>query len=60
MSAYIGQVLFVPVGKQVNRNGTVVRQKRGTTITVTDVKPDRRGKTRVFWKSGGYPASALI
>lgn len=55
-----GQVIFIAKGKQVNRNGVMVRQKRDTTVTVIRQQPDRRGKTRVFWKSGGYEASCLV
>jgi hypothetical protein len=57
---YPGQSLYIPAGKRVIRNGTPSRQTRPTTITVRATKPARDGKTRVFWKSNGYKASALV
>lgn len=60
MSYFTGQTVNIPKGKQVNRNGVITRQKRDTTVTVVTSQADRRGKTRVFWKSGGYVASALV
>lgn len=60
MSYFVGQTIAISKGKQVNRNGVATRQKRDTVVTVTRTQADRRGKTRVFWKSGGYEASALV
>lgn len=57
---FIGQRLVIRAGKQVTRNGVSTRQKRDAVITVREAKADRRGKTRVFWKSNGYEASALV
>lgn len=58
--AYPGQTLYIPAGKRIVRNGTPARQTRSSVVTVRATKPARDGKTRVFWKSNGYAASALI
>jgi hypothetical protein len=58
--AYTGQALFIPAGKRIIRNGVPSRQSRSTVVTVRSTKAARDGKTRVFWKSNGYPASALV
>lgn len=58
--AYRGQTLSIPAGKRIIRNGVPTRQVRESTVTVRAVKADRRGKTRIFWKSNGYVASALV
>lgn len=62
MSTYVypGQTVSIPAGKQVIRNGQRVRQIRDTQVTVRDTAPARGGKTRIFWKSNGYTASALV
>mgnify|MGYP000101825397 FL=1 len=56
----IGSRVYIPVGKQVMRNGAKARQQRPGFITVCATEPARDGKTRVFWKSRGYQASALV
>jgi hypothetical protein len=58
--AYTGQLVAIPAGKQIVRNGTPTRQSRDTIVTVRATAPARNGKTRVFWKSNGYKASALV
>lgn len=57
---YTGQTVQIQAGKQVTRNGERVRQARDTYVTVRNTAPARNGKTRIFWKSNGYTASALI
>lgn len=60
MFVYSGQSVYIPAGKQVNRNGQRVRQQRPSVVTVRKTEPARDGKTRIFWVSGGYTASALV
>lgn len=55
-----GQTLRIQAGKRVIRNGAPARQARDTIVTIRNTAPARRGKTRVFWKSMGYVASALV
>jgi hypothetical protein len=57
---FTGSSLYVPAGKRIIRNGVPARQARSTIVTVRDTAPARNGKTRVFWKSNGYKASALV
>lgn len=55
-----GQQLAIRAGKQIVRAGIPTRQKRDTIVTIRNTAPARNGKTRVFWKSNGYIASALV
>lgn len=60
-SAYQGQTtLTIKAGKRVIRNGVPARQSRESIVTIRKTAPASRGKTRVFWKSNGYLASALV
>lgn len=59
-ASYIGQKVTIKAGSTVTRAGTRTRRQADTTVTVRDQKPARNGKTRVFWKSNGYSANALI
>ena len=59
-SIEVGSVVTIPAGKRVNRAGIATTRKVATRVTVRDVKPARNGKTRVFWKSNGVIANALI
>lgn len=56
----VGSVITIPAGKRVNRAGVTVTRQVSTQVTVRNVVPDRRGKVRVFWKSNGVMANALI
>lgn len=61
-STYIvpGQTVQIRAGKQIIRDGVPTRQLRDSVVTVRNTAPARGGKTRVFWKSNGYTASALV
>lgn len=60
MKSYIGKPITIKAGTIVTRLGQ--RQKRTTdsTVTIRNQEAARNGRTRVFWKSHGYIASALI
>lgn len=51
---------YIPAGTLVRRAGTLSKRAEGTVVTAKRVEPARNGKTRVFWKSNGVIASALV
>lgn len=55
-----GVAVAIPAGKRIIRNGVPARQGRSSVVTVQKTEPDRRGKTRIYWKSQGYTNSALV
>lgn len=60
MAVTIGQTVALAKGKQVVRNGVRTRLRTSTEVTVRKIEPARDGKVRIYWKSNGYPASALL
>lgn len=60
MKSYIGKPITIKAGTVVTRLGSRTKRTANTTVTVRNQEPARNGKTRVFWKSHGYIASALI
>lgn len=60
--AYVstGDIITIPAGKRIIRAGAPAKQARTSTVTVRKTQEDRRGKTRVYWKSMGYLNSALV
>ena len=58
---YVGKQVIVEAGTTVNWNGTNFTQQRDSAVTVRSQELDRSsGRVRVFWKSLGYKASALV
>lgn len=58
--SYSYNTYFIPAGTFVRRAGTLTKRTEGTVVTARRVEPARNGKTRVYWKSNGVIASALI
>ncbi len=56
----VGSSVTIPAGKRIIRGGIPATQRRTSTVTVRKTQADRRGKTRVYWKSQGYLNSALV
>lgn len=56
----VGRQITIPAGTRVKTTQGLKARAKQSTVTVTAVQPASRGKTRVFWKSGGYQVSALI
>lgn len=57
---YAGRQITIPAGTIVKREGTASKRKTSSVVTVRKIEPARDGKTRVFWKSHGVLASALV
>lgn len=60
MKSYIGTPLTIKAGTIVTRLGSRAKRTIDSTVTIRNQESARNGKTRVFWKSHGYIASALI
>lgn len=57
---YVGKVLTIKAGTRVSRLGRTTTRTVSTKVRVRSQEPARNGKVRVFWKSNGYKASALV
>jgi len=57
---YVGRTLTIAAGTRVRRIGTTSKRKTDSIVTIRRQEKARGGKTRVFWKSNGLAASALI
>jgi len=57
---YTGRQITIPAGTLVKREGQATKRKTSSVVTVRRHEPARDGKTRVFWKSNGVIASALV
>ncbi len=60
MKSYIGKPITIKAGTVVTRLGQRSKRSIDSQVTVRNQETARNGKTRVFWKSHGYIASALI
>lgn len=59
-SIAIGKTITIKAGTIVTRAGVRAKRDADTTVTVRKIEGARNGKTRVYWKSNGILASALI
>ena len=55
-----GQQITITAGTLVNRAGESAKRTTTSTVTIRKAEPARYGKTRVFWKSNGVLANALV
>lgn len=60
MKTYIGKPLTIKAGTIVARAGIRTKRTADSIVTIRAQKPARNGKVRVYWKSNGLIASALI
>lgn len=60
MTISTGKTIKVRAGTFVKREGKVTKRQRDAFVTVQRTEPARGGKTRIYWKSHGVAASALI
>lgn len=60
MKSYIGKTITIKAGTFVNRAGVRTKRAADSIVTVRNQEIARNGKMRVFWKSHGVMASALI
>lgn len=55
-----GKSITIKAGTIVTRAGFRTKRTADSTVTVRRAETARNGKTRVYWKSHGIIASALI
>lgn len=55
-----GSKVTIPAGTRVSRRGSTARRDFSTVVTVRKVEKTRAGRTKVYWKSHGYRASAIL
>ena len=58
--SYVGKKVTLKAGTQYNVNGERLFRQATRKVTVLNQTADRRGKTRIFWKSNGNIANTLI
>jgi len=58
--SFVGRQIVIPAGTKVNRLGVTAKRTSESVVTVRRTEQTRTGKTRIFWKSCGYPASTVI
>jgi hypothetical protein len=56
----VGGFVNIPVGTRVSKNGLTTKRTIATTVKVLDLDYTAAGKPKVFWKSHGYRASAVL
>jgi hypothetical protein len=56
----IGKAITIKAGTIVARAGQRAKRSADSIVTVRKAEAARNGKTRIFWKSHGIIASALI
>lgn len=55
-----GRKVTVPAGTRVTRQGETSKRSTDRLVTVRAVEQTKSGKTKIFWKSMGYLASAIL
>lgn len=60
MNTITGKPITIKAGTIVIRAGQRAKRTTNSTVTVRRSEAARNGKTRVYWKSHGVIASALI
>jgi hypothetical protein len=56
----VGKRITIKAGTKVRTQGTTLTRTRDTEVTVRATEDARNNKIRIFWKSNGYEASALV
>lgn len=60
MKTYIGKTIKIKAGTTVNRAGESAKRAADAVVTVRGQKTTQSGQTRVYWKSNGVIASAIV
>lgn len=55
-----GRKVTIPAGTRVTRQGETSKRSIDSLVTVRAVEQTKTGKTKIFWKSHGYLASAVL
>ena len=55
-----GRQVTIPAGTRVTRNGVTTRRTSPSTVTIRAVEFTRSGNPKIYWKSNGLRASAVL
>lgn len=55
-----GRKVTIPAGTRVTRLGQTSKRTQDSQVTVRSVEQTKTGKTKIYWKSHGYLASAVL
>ncbi len=56
----VGRQVTIPAGTRVTRAGETSKRRASSTVTVRAVEQTRNGNTKIYWKSNGLRASAVL
>ena len=56
----VGRQVTIPAGTRVTIRGERATRTTDSTVTIRDIETTRAGNTKVYWKSNGYRASAVL
>lgn len=56
----VGRQVTIPAGTRVTRDGQTSSRLSESTVTVRAVEYTRSGNPKVYWKSNGLRASAVL
>ena len=56
----VGTTVTIPAGTRVTSQGVTNKRSVDTQVTVRSVEYTRAGNPKVYWKSNGYSASAVL
>jgi len=55
-----GRKVTIPAGTRVTRLGQTSKRTQDSQVTVRSIEQTKTGKTKIYWKSHGYLASAVL
>ena len=56
----VGRQVTIPAGTKVTRAGSTTKRSLDSTVTVRSVEYTRSGNPKIYWKSNGLRASAVL
>ena len=56
----IGTKVVIPAGTKVMVDGITMKRNRDTQVTARNVEYTKGGNPKVYWKSNGKQASAIL
>ena len=56
----VGRQVTIPAGTRVTRDGQTSTRSSESTVTVRAVEYTRTGNPKIYWKSNGLRASAVL
>lgn len=56
----VGSTVTIPAGTRVTSRGQTTRRDSDSIVTIRNIETTKSGNMKVFWKSNGYRASAIL